>query len=181
MSGPFWTSDTHYNHANIIAYSHRPYGGLAEMTEALIKNWNDVVGPEDVIYHLGDFAMGDKGLIPGIFARLNGIKHLVLGNHDMKHNGVTMLKQIEEAPWASINKELTVTVDGYKLYMRHEPNMAFLPNADADFHLCGHVHNSWNRVGPIINVGVDVNDFRPKNIHALVAMEEVKGQSHRGY
>ncbi len=151
------------------------------MTEELVKNWNEVVSPQDTIYHLGDFAMGDKGLIPGIWARLNGVKHIVLGNHDMKHNGVTILSQIENAEWASINTELFLTVDGVKLYLRHEPDMAFLPNEKADVHLHGHVHEAFNRKGPIINVGVDVNEYRPKNIRQLMAMVEKVGKSHRGY
>lgn len=78
----FVISDTHFNHENVIRYSNRPYSSVEEMNEFLIANWNDVVGSDDVIICLGDFALGKKEDIPGIVARLNGIKILVRGNHD---------------------------------------------------------------------------------------------------
>lgn len=53
------TSDTHYGHENIIAYCNRPYGSAAEMSYDFARRWNDIVAPEDLVYHLGDFAMGD--------------------------------------------------------------------------------------------------------------------------
>ncbi len=177
----FLTSDTHFEHKNIIEYCSRPFADVKHMTEVLVKNWNEVVKPEDTIYHLGDFAMGDKGLIPITLARLNGTKILVHGNHDFNHKGTELLKQIKEGPWQAIHAELFETIDGVKVYMRHEPKMDFKPSDAAEYHLCGHVHSSWNRQGPIINVGVDVNDYRPVNIRQLIAMQEVVGKSHRGY
>ena len=40
----FFTSDTHFKHANIIKFCERPFGSIEEMNEALIANWNRVVG-----------------------------------------------------------------------------------------------------------------------------------------
>jgi calcineurin-like phosphoesterase family protein len=57
MTQIFFTSDTHFNHEVIIRYSQRPFADLSEMTEILVRNWNDRVGPGDIIYHLGDFAI----------------------------------------------------------------------------------------------------------------------------
>lgn len=44
----FFTSDTHFNHANIIRYCQRPFKDPAEMNETLITNWNQTVGNEDI-------------------------------------------------------------------------------------------------------------------------------------
>ena len=52
------------------------------MTEGLIKNWNNVVGKNDIVYVVGDFALCGKQKIIEIGQRLNGHKRLVLGNHD---------------------------------------------------------------------------------------------------
>jgi calcineurin-like phosphoesterase family protein len=58
MAKVFFTSDTHFNHANIISYCSRPFSSADEMNREIIARWNAVVGPEDTVYHLGDFAMG---------------------------------------------------------------------------------------------------------------------------
>src|SRR2546429_527154 len=78
----FFTSDTHFGHANIIPYCSRPFASVPEMNEALIARWNDCVGPDDTVYHLGDFAMGLKSLWPEYRRRLNGKIVFTLGNHD---------------------------------------------------------------------------------------------------
>ena len=78
------TSDTHFNHNNIIKYCDRPFADADEMNEALIENWNSVVKDGDIVYHLGDVYMGGK--IEPILRRLKGRKRLILGNHDNGKN-----------------------------------------------------------------------------------------------
>ena len=50
------------------------------MHEVMIDRWNSVVRPNDIIYHLGDFAFGRHNI--KIAERLNGKKRLIMGNHD---------------------------------------------------------------------------------------------------
>lgn len=84
MSNIWITSDTHFNHSNIIKYCNRPFHSVREMDEILIENWNKVVKPTDKVYHLGDVYMkASKGYIESILQRLNGRKRLILGNHDV--------------------------------------------------------------------------------------------------
>jgi calcineurin-like phosphoesterase family protein len=51
------------------------------MDEAMVKSWNERVGPKDKVYHLGDVVINRKSL--GIMRRLNGDKVLIRGNHDI--------------------------------------------------------------------------------------------------
>lgn len=50
----------------------------------MINNWNNKVGPDDLIFHLGDFAFGGSELWNSILPKLNGHKVLIIGNHDRK-------------------------------------------------------------------------------------------------
>jgi calcineurin-like phosphoesterase family protein len=78
----FFTSDTHFGHRNIIDMSARPYASTGEMDADPIASWNAIVGPGDTVWHLGDFAYGDRQYQQSVFDRLNGTKHLIRGNHD---------------------------------------------------------------------------------------------------
>lgn len=54
------------------------------MNEKIIENWNKTIKPNDIVYHLGDFTFGSWKHIEPLSKRLNGRKHLILGNHDYK-------------------------------------------------------------------------------------------------
>ena len=83
MGKSFVTSDHHFYHENIIKYAGRPFAGVEEMHEVMIKCWNEVVGPDDQVWHLGDFCMsGHLDDMSRILGQLNGEKILVIGNHD---------------------------------------------------------------------------------------------------
>ena len=81
----FIISDTHFNHEHILTFepgrmTQMLLDGYNDHNEWLIDRWNSIVGPDDIVLHLGDFAF--KGL--DIQTRLNGRKILILGNHDRK-------------------------------------------------------------------------------------------------
>ena len=79
----WFTSDHHFGHKNILEYEKeaRPFSCLEEMHEILIERWNSVVKPNDIVWHLGDFAFGVNNI--RIAERLQGHKKLILGNHDI--------------------------------------------------------------------------------------------------
>jgi calcineurin-like phosphoesterase family protein len=87
MSNTFLCSDLHLSHRNIVNFLRtdgskvRPWNTTEEMDEALISNWNSVVGDKDKVIVLGDVVINRKAL--PLCARLNGIKYLVKGNHDV--------------------------------------------------------------------------------------------------
>ncbi len=83
MSEKFFIGDTHFGHRGIVTYEPkaRPFATVEEMNEELIKRWNEVVRPDDKVYHLGDFCLNRSALSIGL--RLNGRKILITGNHDV--------------------------------------------------------------------------------------------------
>ena len=81
----FFTSDTHFNHANIIKFCNRPFKDVEQMNEVMIANWNSVIGKDDTVFHLGDFCLGGAAEWTKILDRLNGKIYLIMGNHDLKN------------------------------------------------------------------------------------------------
>lgn len=76
------TSDTHFGHANIIEYARSDkFSSLEEMDEYLVRVWNETVGVDDVVYHLGDFAWRKYKTY---LEQLNGKIILICGNHDSR-------------------------------------------------------------------------------------------------
>ena len=89
MSDIFVISDTHFNHVNMLTFKSkdgsliRPnFKDVDHMNEIMINNWNTVIKPDDQVIHVGDVIFGRSDLYGNILARLNGIKTLIMGNHD---------------------------------------------------------------------------------------------------
>jgi calcineurin-like phosphoesterase family protein len=77
----FFISDTHFNHHAILTFETyaRPFKTIEEHNEYLVEQWNKVVRPIDIVWHLGDvYFNSGHSYVP----RLNGRKKLVMGNHD---------------------------------------------------------------------------------------------------
>lgn len=70
--------DTHFNHEKIIEFENRP----PNFKDIIIKNWNKLVSPDDLVIHLGDVIFKHPSELTAIMGRLNGRKILTLGNHD---------------------------------------------------------------------------------------------------
>jgi calcineurin-like phosphoesterase family protein len=176
MSRIFLTSDTHFGHENIIKYCKRPFANAKQMDDALIANWNEVVGPEDVVWHLGDFALCDDWRKREILCSLNGVKKLILGNHDFYPKSRYGPKFKWDVPLAiadytalgfdEVFEENTVELRGYKL--------THYPKEDKGKYVCGHVHEVWsvqdNRPHGAynINAGTDVHGFKPVLLNELL-------------
>ena len=64
----WFTSDTHYNHANICSATTqwkdpvtcREFKTLEHMNATLVGNINEFVGQDDVLFHLGDSVDSNK-------------------------------------------------------------------------------------------------------------------------
>lgn len=136
MSNIFFIADTHFGHKNIINYENRPFQTVEEMDATLIQNWNRTVCKKDKIFILGDFAWGDKEQIIRYAKQLNGIKTLILGNHD-RHKSVTWWQNIgfwEIVQYPIVYKEWFI--------LSHEP--VYLNQNMPYVNIFGHVHGNKN-------------------------------------
>lgn len=133
----FYISDWHYGHNNILSFDNRPFKSIDEMNAALIKRWNNVVLPGDIVYVLGDmFWCKMEEAIP-VLKSLNGQKFLIKGNHDRCNDG-RFIKQ-----FAKVTEYLEVDDGGRKVVLCHYPIPCFKNHFYGWFHLYGHVHNSF--------------------------------------
>lgn len=162
MSDSFVTSDLHLNHANVIAYCNRPFSCVEEMNEALIDNWNKLIRPCDTVYIVGDVAMGPYQEIPKLVSRLQGNLVLILGNHD---RGKTKL--ISQY-FKEIHHSMEMEFEDKQILVKHHP----VPELSAEyaFQICGHVHNLWKFNDKMLNVSVDVWDYKPVLIEEAIDM-----------
>jgi calcineurin-like phosphoesterase family protein len=201
----WFTSDEHYFHKNIITYSKRPFRDVPEMNEEMIRRHNAVVGPQDEVWHLGDFVMkGDPG---DILSQLNGRHHLVSGNHDKCHpkhsRAARATREYLAAGFLSVQERTTLTLDGFgRVLLCHMPirrmdlddeakrdvkYLEYRPTPDevresapkTDILLHGHVHEKWLRLKGMINVGVDQWDFFPVSEAELVTFIRSGKTSHK--
>ena len=82
MNKIYVAADLHLGHKKLIEFeplrSH--FGTIEEHDETIIDNWNKIVNKKDTAYILGDVFFGHDGIEK--IKRLNGYKHLVMGNHD---------------------------------------------------------------------------------------------------
>lgn len=140
-------SDTHFNHKNIIQYEGRPFKSTEEMNDALIKNWNAVVKPEDTVIHLGDVGLGHENDLKWIIPSLNGHKILIRGNHDTKSKNFYL-----EAGFDEVRPSFIEEFDGVKIFFSHRPESRPGNQHDVyDMHFYGHVHaKDFNGTYPTI-------------------------------
>lgn len=153
MNKVFFTADSHFGHRRIIRYCNRPFGSIQEMNATMVERWNSVVRPEDIVYHLGDFAFTNAGHSKSIFDSLNGTKILIRGNHDGS------VQKMLELGFKEVHESLTY--QGW--YLIHRPTS--VPKGCRA--LVGHVHEKFGRIGNIINVGVDRWNFYPVTLDQL--------------
>lgn len=162
----FFTADNHFGHANIIKFCNRPYATVDEMNSDMVKKWNETVTrPDDEVWHLGDFSFGGA---ENFFHRLNGKKHLIIGNHDRR--------KILTLPWASqpVHYHEMKINDGEgiqrELILFHYPIEEWDNFYKGSIHLHGHVHGKkMQEVEKVrVDVAVDCHGFKPVTIDEIL-------------
>ena len=171
----FFTSDTHFNHFNIIGSCNRPFKDENEMNEMLIENWNKVVGEDSIVFHLGDFAWGGQNKWIQICERLNGHIVLITGNHDFKNGPKT--DEVLNELFDYTAQQMRIKVENRAVYLNHYPFLCYSgiyrEPKDQVWALHGHVHLGPNSLKGLdvprmeylyptqYDVGVDMNNYAP--------------------
>lgn len=152
-------SDPHFDSESIIVNGCRPFSSIAEMNETLIKNYNNVIGKQDICYWLGDIMYGaTKDKVANLLRQLRGRKYLIMGNHDRGHS---------ETWWISCGFDKVFSHPIYDaenyIMLSHEPLPEF-GNLSPIANIHGHIHiqdYDFKNHNNCINVCVEKTDYRP--------------------
>jgi calcineurin-like phosphoesterase family protein len=165
MPDIWFTSDTHFGHANFLNFKDdagepvRPFKSVQEMDGLMIERWNEVVRDGDKVYHLGDVSFDRKNL-PHVMAQLRGRKRLVLGNHD----DLKTYKLAEYFQKVSMWRMFTE----FGFVCSHVPLREDQMRAPINVH--GHIHHRPSPSPRHICVCVEQTDYRPIHLDEIRMM-----------
>lgn len=185
----WFTSDTHYGHANVMRFCNRPWSDINMMNKGLEDRWNEVVGENDIVFILGDvFWYKDPQQMTNKLKRLNGSQIYILpGNHD----DVSALQKIKDNRVHIISDTTVVFISGLdedKPTREHEFMLSHFPLATwphfsrGVLNLHGHIHSGPRSRNEIdvpgydlilkshltYDVGVDNNNYTPIEIREII-------------
>lgn len=179
----YYISDLHIGDQRIFNLCKRPFLSLSDYEVALIKKWNSKVSDEDTVYVLGDISNGDVKHTKDFFEKLNGNKHLIVGNHDEEYYEEYLKEGIVlsavHAKYIEDNKRL--------VFLCHYPVMDWKYGNKTIHHIYGHIHNKTinddflyeeikqfykNKLA--FNASVDVTGFEPVTLDELISLKEDK-------
>lgn len=157
----YFTSDTHFSHANIIKYCNRPFSSTFEMDKILIDNINKAVGQNDTLYHLGDFCLAGRqdpiGNVKKFISQINCQRIiLITGNHDPIYSNGIAKKEFAEL-FAEVYNQIELKLNHQRMTLNHYAMKVWNKSHHGAWHLYGHSHYSLpddpNALS--IDVGVD--------------------------
>lgn len=167
----WFTSDTHFGHRNIAGEAvsnwkdgYRGFKDTEHMNEILMFEINTRVAENDILYHLGDFAMRDleryrKWIVCKEI-------HLIKGNHDKIRPKHTKLFQ-------SIQDYKEIEHNRTKIVLSHYAHRVWNKSHRGAVHLYGHSHGSIDdNWGKSMDVGVDAM-YKRTGMYSPISLDEV--------
>lgn len=170
----YFTSDSHFGHANILRYCNRPFSSIQGHDEALIANWNAKITKNDIVYHLGDFCFGKAADALRILGRLNFREFkFVWGNHDRAMESLSNTNYPRNVYFLGDQREVRIPLcfkQSQKIVLNHYAMRIWDKSHFGAYHLYGHSHGSLpddpNSLS--FDVGVDCHNYSP------ISFEEVQ-------
>lgn len=155
MSQVRFYSDPHFHHLNMAIK--RGFKDANEMNEHIISEWNKIVHKKDTTYILGDITMEKDNY--EILNRLNGIKKVILGNHDRPQHVKSLLKYVNSVQSMKYYKGMIIT---------HAPIHPCELEYRYKYNIHGHVHLNSLEDNKYINVCAEAINYKPKLLKELI-------------
>lgn len=165
MTRTLFVADPHFGHANILRHESaaRPFATIEAHDAELIRRWNARVGPDDVVWVLGDFAWSPAAARHAL-DRLQGRIRLVLGDHDAQWLA-THPNAADRVDWAALDQVHGAVKWRPGVLLTHVPA---IPGPKYRVNLHGHLHG--RRVGTAGGLAGRVDDT--VTTHVCVSVEQ---------
>ncbi len=163
----WFVSDLHFGHAAVIEHCKRPWWNVKDMDEALIENWNRVVGVKDDVWILGDVSFHRTPDTLTILRALRGKLWLVRGNHDKmlvkKADTSVMFQRICDMHTLKVPDASAADGKSQRIVLCHYAFRTWEKSHYGAWNLHGHSHGSLPAIGRQLDVGVDATAKRLQN------------------
>lgn len=158
-------SDLHFNHTNILGFCRSNFATIEEHNEYIIRQYNSVVGKDDLVYILGDIGFTPEKALSELVKRLNGRKILLVGNHD----------KLTDREYRAMG---FIDVVRHPIYYNTHIILSHVPieeayNSEYIINVHGHLHkNHIVNLPNFFNVNVELNDYKPINMEVFEKQAE---------
>ena len=133
------------------------------MNNAMIKNWNDIVGKTDIVYFLGDIVFGrGRRSIDYWLGNLNDEIYFIRGNHDT--DIITRAKVIAN--------KFPIRYKGHEFLLMHDP---YKPSSWDEWIIHGDKHNNSPITYPhvhyknkTINISAEFTEYTPMSLDSII-------------
>lgn len=170
------TADTHFGDERARTKFARPFPDVAAMDEAMIRRWNERVGDDDLVLHLGDFAgerdwgKRERQALRTQRERLRG-KGIILVRGNLDPCGESWFDELFDEQhdlltwkgWPGQGK-----AERRRVVACHYPLRQWQGWPHGALHLYGHVHGGVPEEGRSTDVGVDCWNYGPVELTGLL-------------
>jgi len=142
----YYIADCHFFHENMNnRMDMRGFFSKEEMNKYMIKQWNGRVKRNDEVVILGDLSYGNAKETETVLQTLNGVKTLIIGNHERYLNdkafNKALFKKISYYEEMNDNKR-KVILSHYPIFCYNGQNRLDELGNPKTYMLHGHTHNT---------------------------------------
>lgn len=153
----FVTSDPHLGHYGIIEKVRTEFRNIRHHDSLIIRNNNSIVSPDDDLWIVGDFSLYTKshrGTLENYLRKMNGRKHLVMGNHD-----------VPDARWWHDVGFFSIHYPYFELeefVLAHDPSLSCVDRTRP--FICGHTHDWVLFEKNVLIVCLELHEYKPLSL-----------------
>ena len=175
MNTIYFSSDHHLGHKNIIKYSNRPFCDIHEHDSEIIARHNKIVKPNDIVYFLGDFSLGQPKHFINYLWRFNGQINYIFGNHDKSAREIVRRRELRDQ-YKDLDDKIKflgdyskIRFNNQKIILTHYAFRVWDGSHRGTWNLYGHSHGSLpdNPNAMQIDVGVDCFNYNPIDFYQI--------------